>query len=165
MTGTQNAFAERTTMRKAAKLGMFLSVVAGGCATHDRPPEYLPRRYDCAGTLVTSTRDTVQVDGRLASVVRMDADRDFYRLEGPGGIAEYAMPHDRLADASVIRGGDAAGQAICVADGGYTDAVRRFLMGATVVQVAQQLAVSAEEARERIGKGLYELRCRYHDEC
>jgi hypothetical protein len=52
---------------------------------------------------------------------------------------------------------------LCVPEGGFTDALQRFMRGATIDEVAKQLSLEPEQARKRIGKGLALVRCRYHE--
>jgi len=138
-----------------------LAAMATGCAAR-APRDTMSRRYDCDGEIVG-----VVVDGKRAPVVRRDQMTDGFARSKTEEAVEYAIPRDRLLDATVIRHsvGGSPDRRLCIAEGGYTDALQRFLRGASVGDVAKQLVIDEDDARKRIGVGLARLRCRYDDDC
>jgi hypothetical protein len=141
--------------------------------------ETSPRRYDCDATVVTVTHRALVVGGAEASLVRKDDDGAHYtvsRGEAAAGYVEYVVPSDPLLDATVAKYGvgdspdreprSLLERRVCVAKGGYTDALQRFMTGVSIADVAKLLSVDEEEAEKRIGKAMALLRCRYyHGEC
>lgn len=141
---------------------MVLALMAAACAAPLRdvgPGDTRPVRYDCSGTVVVRSGDALVVNEETANLVRRDDRVDVYTVAGHADV-EYFVPHDRLADAVRLAG--PAG-APCVVEGGYTDALRRFAGGATIAEVANQLAISDVEAHRRVGVALRQVRCRYYD--
>jgi hypothetical protein len=141
--------------------------------------ETFPRRYDCDGMAITATHGAVVINGAEASLLLRDKDGDHYTVsatEEGADYVEYVVPRDPLLDATVAKYGVAQssdrerrpvlGRGVCVAKGGYTDALQRYMSGVSIADVAKLLSLDEDEARKRIGKALSLLRCRYYNgEC
>jgi len=150
----------RNMTRRSGLCAFVLAAMATGCAAR-APRDTMSLRYDCDGEAVA-----VVVDGANASV-RRDHKSDGLAMSRTHEAVEYTIPRDRLLDATVTRHsvGASPDRRLCIAEGGYTDALRRFLGGASIGDVAKQLVINEDDARKRIGVALARVRCRYHDAC
>ena len=99
-----------------------LTALACACAS--------TRRYDCDGAELTAADASIRVGDATAPWSRRGEDGDHYVLRTPETVREFVLPPDRHLDATLTV--DQHGHSTCVAAGGYTDALRRFMKGASV---------------------------------
>jgi hypothetical protein len=143
--------------------GMYLlAAMAAACAAQPGR-DTLPRRYECEGTTVTTTNHSLAVDGKPAPLARRERDGNIYIFAAPAEQVEYRIPEDPHLDATVTRSG--APSRLCMSDGGYTDALLRFIRGWSIEDIAHDLGIEEGDARERIHTALMLLRCRFSGGC
>ena len=166
--------ARRNLLNLVRPCAFVIAALTTACAAGAKL-ESFPRRYNCDGMAFTATHGAVVVNGAEASLLLRDKDGDHYTVSGTEERAEYVeyvVPRDPLLDATVAKYGVAhssdqepppvLGWGVCVAKGGFTDALQRYMSGVSIADVAKLLSLDEDEARKRIGKALALLRCRYY---
>ncbi|MEO8554425.1 MAG: hypothetical protein ABI678_30830 [Kofleriaceae bacterium] len=160
---------------------LILALVGVGCAAHPVHPS-LPVQYSCGDLAIVHDGNTLQVSGDRQAAAAMswrdDAGSHFLvRPVSPTDVdvVEYVVPDDPRQDASErvfdsTEGSSAVDwrlvkRQVCVARGGYSDALVRYAHGATVGELADNLtAGDREQALGLVHHALRELQSRYYKE-
>ena len=133
-------------------------LVLGGCAARSQI-DTTTHHYDCAGTHIVATGATLQVrDQSSTSLLQRehhDDDGDHFKAEH----VEYVVPIDRRGDVAMRT---PVTKAVCVADGGYTDALQRFMRSGSHHDVALQLQLDDDGARNLIHEALRRIQHNYY---
>ena len=133
---------------------IFLTLALGACVARSHG-DTVPHQYDCAGTRVVATGATLQVRDHLLHRDRRDGDGDHFKADH----VEYVVPSDRDADAAMRT---PLTNAVCVAEGGYTDAMQRFMRSGSHHAVALELQLDDDGARSLIGAALRRIQRSYY---
>ena len=165
-------------------------VFASACATNPQRTT-TPVRYACGDTFVLRTGERLTVDARTAAASAgpvdtqrlgpaqlgwSDDDGDHF-VTWPHATTdveavEYVVPHDERKDAVEKRYDASAGYSssdwrlldkrVCRAQGGYTDALARWMNGDSLDKVARDLDLSGRgDARQLVRKALAQLQKQY----
>ncbi len=152
---------------------------ASACATR-APRSTMPVRYTCGDTAVVRTGTKLAVDvGEVVGVASLgwhDDHGDHFvtwpRDPTDGDSVEYVIPSDPRMDATEKLYDASHGYSssdwrlvrkrVCRAEGGYSDALTRWMSGATLDQVAKDLALrDRHDARRLVHKALVSLQKQY----
>lgn len=151
---------------------------ASACATR-APRSTMPVRYTCGDTAVVRTGSKLAVDtGEVgeASLGWHDDQGDHFvtwpRVPTDNEAVEYVIPSDHRMDAieklyDATHGYSSSDwrlvrKRVCRAEGGYSDALTRWMSGATLDQVAKDLALrDRDDARRLVRKALVALQKQY----
>ena len=170
----------------------FLAMVfATACASSSHRTTTTPVRYACGDTVVVRAGERLMVDVRTAaasaggidtqrlgpaSLGWTDDDADHF-VTWPHATTdveaiEYVVPHDTRKDAVEKRYDASAGYSssdwrlldkrVCRAEGGYNDALQRWMGGASLEEVARELDLEDRSAaRQLVRKALAQLQKQY----
>ena len=144
-----------------------LLATLGLVACTHAPVDTFPHSYRCEGRPIQVTEAAVIAGETTARLAERDSDQDRYTTvtDDPTMRIEYAVPHDRFADARVARyrAGDPTPRwsATCIADAGYTDSLERYLHSQSSHAVATELQLPDDEARARIWQGWVRVGTRF----
>jgi len=162
---------------------LMFAVIAGASACAARAPQpTVPTSYACGEQEVTRLGDKLTVAHADAAPAR----RGWHDDEGDHFVTwpisptdveavEYVVPSDRRADAvqrfyDASKGTSTADwrlvrREVCTAQGGYNDALARWMKGATLDEVASSLSLSdRDEARTMVRSALMKLQKKYAKE-
>jgi len=163
-------------MRNAALLGVILLAAACGGRVH--APTLPSISYTCGDDQVTRDgRDVFSArESRQIGMGWRDDEGDHF-VEWPRRTTtmealEYVIPADRRADAiarvyDTSQGGSRVDwrlkhRTMCTANGGYSDALARYVNGASLDDVAKDLALpNKSAARDLIHRALVKAETRY----
>ncbi len=165
-------------------------VFASACASHPQRTT-TPVRYACGDTFVLRTGERLTVDARTAAASAgpvdtqrlnpaqlgwSDDDGDHF-VTWPHATTdveavEYVVPHDEREDAVEKRYDASAGYSssdwrlldkrVCRAEGGYNDALARWMDGDSLEEVARALDLSDRDAaRQLVRRALAQLQKQY----
>ncbi|MBA3397938.1 MAG: hypothetical protein H0T89_35265 [Deltaproteobacteria bacterium] len=159
---------------------LILAIILGASACASRAPRStLPVRYTCGDTAVVRTGSKLAVDAGevgVASLGWQDDHGDHFvtwpRVPTDGEAVEYVIPSDHRMDAieklyDATHGYSSSDwrlvrKRVCRAEGGYSDALTRWMGGATLDQVAKDLALrDRDDARRLVRKALVSLQKQY----
>jgi len=159
---------------------VLLAALAVGCAGSRPTHARFPVEYACSDFALVHDGDTLQVAGAArttAPVSWRDHAGSHFLLRVATGVdvIEYVVPEDPYRDASERVFDTSTGSSIvdwrlvkrdvCVARGGYSDALVRYARGESVAEVATALtAGDREEALGLVHHALRELQGRYYKE-
>ena len=156
-----------------------IAFAASACAGSRRST--IPVRYACGETTVVRSGEklTVDVAGRPSGPTQLgwsDDDGDHF-VTWPQATTdleaiEYVVPHDHRKDAIEKRYDASAGYSstdwrlldkrVCRAEGGYNDALARWMNGDSLEKVAEDLALDDRStARTLVRKALAQLQKQY----
>ena len=158
---------------------ILLLVLAGAsaCAARGSQPTF-PTSYACGEQQVERSGDTLRVNQNVLGVRRgwHDAEGDHF-VAWPISTTdveatEIVIPGDRRADAvqrvyDTSKGSSTADwrlvrREVCTAQGGYNDALARWMKGASLDDVAAQLSLTdRDEARTMVHQALMSLQKKY----
>lgn len=155
-----------------------LAALAAGCAESRPSHPRFPVQYTCSDVAIVHDGNTLQVTGRAVAPVswRDDAGSHFLLRPATGvDVIEYVVPDDPYRDASARVFDASTGTStvdwrlvkrdVCVARGGYSDALVHYARGESVAEVATALtAGDREEALGLVHHALRELQGRYYKE-
>jgi hypothetical protein len=156
---------------------------ASACAARSTQPT-LPTSYACGEQQLERIGDTIKVGPREREAEA--ARRGWHDDEGDHFVTwpisptdveaiEYVVPADRRADAvqrfyDASKGTSTADwrllrREVCTAQGGYNDALARWMKGATLDDVASELSLTnRDEARTMVHSALMHLQKKYAKE-
>src|SRR5262249_22017265 len=145
---------EEADMSRVDRLGwlgaaLAMTFAVGGAAR--APLDSTPKRYDCPDRAVFRPDGTLVVGGSTTTPVHTDGPGAHYVFLGRSEVTEYVVPSDPRADIDVRtydagrRDGPVRQRGICIPRGGYTDALLRFMRGATPDEVAAELALDRDD--------------------
>jgi len=160
---------------------LVLLLAASACAS-SAPQSTLPVRYACGSTAVVRTGAKLVVDADMPNPAQLgwsDDDGDHFvtwpAVTTDVEAIEYVMPHDARKDAVERRYDARPGYSVsdwrlldkrvCRAEGGYTDALARWMNGDSLDKVARDLSLDdRRHARRLVHKALATLQKQYlHD--
>jgi hypothetical protein len=170
---------------------LYLAIaLASACAAHPQRPTS-PVRYACGDATVVRTGEkltvataTASLDDSLitngpAQLGWTDGDGDHF-VTWPHATTdiealEYVVPHDEHKDALVKRYDASAGYSnsdwrlldkrVCRAEGGYNDALSRWMKGDSLEKVAKDLSLEDRgTARTLVRKALAQLQTQYFND-
>lgn len=142
----------------------------------------MPVQYTCGDRAIVHDGDVLQVDGGRHATTPMSwrDDRGSHFLIRPMSptdvdVVEYLVPDDPHLDASETVFDSTEGTSsvdwrlvkrqVCVARGGYNDALVRYVNGATVAELADNLTSGdRDEARDLVRHALRALQHRYYSD-
>jgi hypothetical protein len=147
-------------------------LVAGACADL-RPHVTAPIEYSCRTTTLVVRGAQLELvsaapAGQLAGAARTthEGRGDHYGTAVANGTVDVFVPVDAQLDAtaSVYDGTRTLiDREICIARGGYTDVLARYLDGATFEDLARQLTLdSPEEARTLVRRAMMRVARRFY---
>ena len=158
---------------------LVLALACVGCAAHPVHPT-LPVQYACGDLAIVRDGDALHLPGDRRGTAPMswrdDAGAHFLvRPVSPTDVdvVEYVVPDDPHKDASERVFDSTEGTSavdwrlvkrqVCVAQGGYSDALVRYLKGASVKELADNLtAGDRDEALGLVHHALRDLQVRYY---
>jgi len=163
---------------------LLLLVVAGAaaCAAQSAPSTLITRStpivsYSCASHEVTRDAGKVYAGGEAHLPLGwQDTDGDHFVAWPVSATAreavEYVMPSDRRASAieriyDTTKGRSRADwrikqQTVCLAKGGYADALARFSSGQSIDELAREFDVDRRDARSLVHGALMKALADYH---
>lgn len=160
-----------------------ITLATSACASHPQRTS-LTVRYSCGDTTVTRTGTSLTIGIENAAVIPTapaqlgwsDDTADHF-VTWPHAATdveavEYVVPYDRRKDAIVKHYDASAGYAssdwrlldkkVCRAQGGYTDALARWMNGDSLDKVAKDLSLEdRSHARSLVHKALSQLQKQY----
>lgn len=170
---------------------MLLAIAFAAACANSPQRTTTPVRYACGDTMVMRTGERLTVDVRTAAASNggidteklgpaqlgwTDDDADHF-VTWPHATTdveavEYVVPHDAKRDAIEKRYDASAGYSssdwrlldkrVCRAEGGYNDALQRWMNGDSLEKVARDLDLeSRDEARQLVRKALQKLQKAY----
>ena len=159
---------------------LFLVIAgASACAARGTKPTTFPTTYACGEQEVERTGDSLRVNHGIQLAA---AHRGWHDDEGDHFVTwpiattdieavEIVFPADRHADAvqrvyDTSKGSSTADwrllrRQVCTAQGGYNDALARWMGGASLDQVAAEMALDRTEARNMVHQALMSLQKKY----
>jgi hypothetical protein len=169
---------------------MFLAIAfAAACAAHPQRPTYAVR-YTCGDSTITRTGEKLTVGVQTASLEPMghagqvalgwsDDDGDHF-VTWPNATTdvdalEYVVPRDARKDAVEKHYDASAGYSssdwrlldkrVCRAEGGYNDALVRYMAGDSFEKVARDLSLEdRDRARALVHDALVQLHKKYFND-
>lgn len=157
---------------------LFVVVVAATACAARPPRPTLTTQYTCGESSIVRDRDVVRTGDsqRVLSRLSWQDDAGDHYVSWPLSptdkeATEYVVPSDPRADAServydTSRGSSTAdwklvSRQACTAQGGYNDALARWMKGESIDDVARELSMDRDEARGMVRRALTSLQTRY----
>lgn len=150
-------------------IGIVGIALTAGCAMEPKRGT-LPQSYDCGGRAALGTGDSLTVANEKAMPAATDSDGRHFVLADEAGVVEYIVPDDTRLDIMTVtydapqprdRGTwTRTARGTCVAQGGYTDALTRFMRGATTDEIAAELSLEPRDAGSLIHGAIIRLQRR-----
>jgi len=161
---------------------MAILVAASACAgTAHRSTS--PVRYACGDSAVVRTGESLRIDADAPlapTQLGWSDDAGDHFVTWPNSVTdveavEYVVPHDARKDAVVKRYDASAGYSssdwrlldkqVCRAEGGYNDALARWMNGDSLDKVAKDLSLDDRgHARQLVRKALAQLQKQYFND-
>ena len=135
---------------------LLIGLLATACGS-TMPRSAFRQTYTCDGVDLDVTFDRA----KLGEMTAPAADRGDQLDRYVDGANEIFVPHDGLADATLVRSSE---RTVCIARGGYSDVITRYLRSASSHEMAMQLRLPDDEVRTRISAGWHRLGIRYRKE-